>query len=76
MPDEPLAGTKVPSASQAIVAGRSANEGALKHLQGDVNGDAVADVTLLVRTTTLPGSRFMLYSYGRSRHQTRERLVR
>ena len=32
------------------------DEGALKRVQGDVNGDAVADVTLLVRTTTSASS--------------------
>jgi len=30
------------------------DEGALKRVQGDMNGDAVADVTLLVRATTPP----------------------
>lgn len=30
------------------------DEGTMKRVQGDVNGDALADVTLLVRTTTPP----------------------
>ena len=54
--------TFIGSAAFGGVAGqlRWQDEGALKRIQGDVNGDAAADITLLVRSAAPPEASWFL----------------